>query len=166
MKLMRHLPCLGLAWLLATTAAALPDDRDQPIEITADSAVQEGDTITYSGDVLIVQGSLRIEGDRVVVVSQDRRVRELVATGNPARLQQQQEADAAEMRGRALRITYRHTDSHVIFEREAHVEQDGSSLSGDRIDYFPETETVRAQGADNGGERVRMILQPEREAGN
>ena len=51
--------------LAATIGQALPTDREQPIKITADSAVrneQTGET-RYEGSVELTQGSLHIEAD-------------------------------------------------------------------------------------------------------
>lgn len=55
--------------LSAGTAAALQSDSDQPINIT--SATQEADLnnniAIFTGDVVIIQGSIEIHADRVEV---------------------------------------------------------------------------------------------------
>lgn len=150
--------------LLATTAWGLPTDREQPIHVTADSAVQEGEQVTYRGDVLIVQGSLRIEAAQVVVHNRDGQVQRMVATGERAHLQQLPEPDAALVKARARRITYLRAEDLVILEREAEVEQKGSVVTGERIDYLPATRAVHARGGGrgkNGEGRVQMVLQPK-----
>lgn len=167
MKSSKLFPALLLAAaqaLAIAPVAALPSDRQQPIEVTANSAVQEGDLVTYTGEVVIVQGSLRIDADRVVVHNQDRKVQRIIATGDRAHLQQLPEPDGELVKARARRITYLQADDLVILEENAEVEQKGSIVTGKRIDYLVASQTVRAQGGD-GGDRVQMVLQPESDTG-
>lgn len=152
---------LWLALLTAPAAQALPTDRDQPIEVTADQAVQEGNVVTYTGEVVIVQGSLRIDADKVVVHSDGHRIQRMVATGNRARLQQLPEPDGELVKGRARTITYLQQEELMVLEEEAEVEQEGSIVTGQRIDYEIDTEVVRAHSSGSGSDRVQMVLQPE-----
>jgi len=71
---LRALPGRACALLLAVlfvafsgTVLALPDDREQPIRITADQALRDekqGFT-EYTGNVRMDQGSLHIEADKI-----------------------------------------------------------------------------------------------------
>ena len=72
--------CAGMLLLLLSLPAALthalPDDRDQPIHITADKALRDekkGVTI-YSGNVQMVQGSLELEADTLTIYPHLRRM--------------------------------------------------------------------------------------------
>ena len=61
------LGCVLLA--LPVAALALPEDRDQPIRITADQALRDekqGFTV-YSGNVNMDQGTLHIDADKITV---------------------------------------------------------------------------------------------------
>ncbi len=150
--------------LLTGQAAALPEDRSQPIKVTADSAVQQQGSITYKGSVVIVQGTLKIEADTVVVNHVEGRVQKLTAVGKPARLQQQPEPDRGLVRAHALTIIYFQNESRVDLLRDAQVERDGSTINGDHIEYLVDSETVRARGQTDGGSRVEMVLQPDQPA--
>lgn len=150
--------------LFAGVAGALPEDRSQPIRVTADSAVQQAGTVTYKGAVVIVQGTLKIEADRVTVDHVDGRVQKMTAIGQPARLQQQPEPGGGLVRARAETIIYFQSENRAELLRSAQVERDGSTVNGDRIEYQIDSETVRAQGGQQGGGRVEMVLQPERPA--
>ena len=63
---------LGIALvgvLLAAQTFALSTDREQPINIEADQAEADDNlgVAIYKGDVVIVQGSMRILGDTVTI---------------------------------------------------------------------------------------------------
>ena len=147
--------------LFAGKVAALPEDRNQPIKVTADSAVQQQGSITYKGSVVIVQGTLKIEADTVIVNHVEGRVQKMTATGKPAKLQQQPEPDSGLVHARGLTIIYYQSENRVDLLREAQVERDGSTVNGDHIEYLVDSETVRARGQRNGDSRVEMVLQPE-----
>ena len=62
-------PFFVLAMLWSPANQALSTDRDQDIEIEADS-LESDDTkglAIYKGDVVIVQGTLKITGDHVTI---------------------------------------------------------------------------------------------------
>lgn len=145
-----HLPALGL-----------PNDREQPIEVDADRAVREAEFVTYLGNVVINQGSLRIEAEKVVVTSRGSHVERIVATGAPAQFQQQQEPEQQPMRARAQTIDYHLDNALIVLTEQAAVWQEGSEVLGQRIEYQIESQTVRADGGGEGGDRVRMVLQPQ-----
>jgi lipopolysaccharide export system protein LptA len=58
-------------------------DADQPIAVNADSftADLQGETGTYSGNVLVVQGAIRMRADEVTVAAPDGRATRMEATG-------------------------------------------------------------------------------------
>ena len=161
---MKHLAALLLAGaaLLAPAVQALPGDREQPIAVEADRAVRDekaGETI-YSGDVRLVQGSLVIEADALTIYHSRDLAERVVATGEPARMQQQPEVDEAVIHAAARRITYFTAEERVLLERDAEVEQDGATVRGERIDYLIREQLVRADAADSGGERVQVVIPP------
>lgn len=54
---------IAIIGLIAPLALALPEDRDQPIEITADNAVinEKQNQAEYSGAVVVTQGSSNLK---------------------------------------------------------------------------------------------------------
>jgi Uncharacterized protein conserved in bacteria len=69
---------------------ALPEDRDQPIEINADSAVinEKENRARYEGAVVVTQGTLKLNGDVVdLSTNESGEVDSFVATGGPARFE-------------------------------------------------------------------------------
>ncbi|MDB6061801.1 MAG: lipopolysaccharide transport periplasmic protein LptA [Verrucomicrobiaceae bacterium] len=155
-------------WLLAAltlqagAALALPEDQQQPIHITADSAVQENTVVTYRGSVVVVQGTIRINADQVVIYHEKGKLQRAVATGKPARFQEQPEVDGGLITGSANTLIYYNADQRVELLQEAFVDRDKSTVKGSRIEYLLPSKTVRAEGTANNqpGGRVEMVLQP------
>ena len=129
---------LLLCTLIAGPALALPDDQDQPIHITADKAVRDekqGFTV-YSGSVQMNQGSMEIKADKLTIYHVDEDADKIVAEGEPAKMWQQPELDKGVVHARALVIEYFRDEQRVHLETNAHVDQEGSIVTGDSIDYF------------------------------
>lgn len=156
----RCVAALGFVWS-AGFAHALPEDQQQPIHVTANSAVQENNSVTYRGDVVIVQGSVRIEADQVVIHHEKGKLQKAVATGKPARFQQQPEADGGLIKGSAATLIYNNADQRVELLQDAFVDRDKSTVKSDRIEYLLPSKIVRADSSPNGSPgRVEMVLQP------
>ncbi|QIB66589.1 lipopolysaccharide transport periplasmic protein LptA [Kineobactrum salinum] len=154
--------CLGAALLLwALAVSALPEDRQQSIRITADQALRDekqGFT-EYTGNVRMEQGSLRIEADKITIYHQAEAADRIVAEGSPARMQQQPEPDKGLIHARALVIEYYEAEERVQLNREARIEQEGSIVTGDRIDYLIAEQRVKADSGQNGsGSRVEVVI--------
>jgi len=150
-----------LLGLLGQGANALPEDQQQPIHITADSAVQENNTVTYRGHVVVVQGSRRIEADQMVVYHNAGKLQRIVATGNPVRFREQPEAGGSVITGSGATLIYYHTDQRIELLQNALVDRDNSTVKGSRIEYLLPSKTVRAEGANtNQKGQVEMVLQP------
>jgi len=143
---------------------ALPSDRDQPIHISADSAVREeskGET-KYSGNVVLTQGSLVIRANSLVIQQDnDPDKTTIVAAGDPATLEQIPAADRAPIIAEAMRMVYRQSEELIRLRDNARIEQDGTVLTGGLIDYLMAEQRVRAV-SDNaeGNQRVEVVIPP------
>jgi lipopolysaccharide export system protein LptA len=155
-----------LALLLAPgPVAALEEDRAQPIRITADQALRDekqGFTV-YEGHVEMDQGSLHIEADKIIIFHKTDQADRIVAEGAPAKMQQQPEPDKGLVYAEAKVIEYQRKEERVLLRQNARIEQDGSTVTGDSIDYLIGEQLVRAQsGPEQDGERVQVVIPPER----
>lgn len=146
-------PRMSLAALLLTLAAAgaqaLPEDRNQPIHITADKAVRDekqGFTV-YEGNVHMQQGTLEIDANRITVYHEVLEADRILAEGNPAHLQQKPEPGKGLMHARGRTIEYFKGEERVLLRRNASIEQDGSRVTGESIEYFIEKQLIRADSA-------------------
>jgi lipopolysaccharide export system protein LptA len=166
-ELLLRLLVTTLAALIATLAQALPTDREQPIRITADSAVrdeQAGET-RYQGSVELTQGSLRIEADLLTLHQHGDAANGLItAIGTPATLRQTPEDGKAPIKAAANRIAYDQKDDTVTLTENARIEQDGAIVTGATIDYILGQQRVTATGdqapGQSAGQRVEMIIPP------
>ncbi len=159
---------LGCLVLLASAAAfALPDDVEQPIQISADSAsINDNTGVTvYSGRVEIVQGSMKIRGDRVELYRDGSgEVSRILSFGQPARFEQQPKAEQPVTQASGLRMEYRIAAQEITISEQAKVEQAQDTFSGDRIVYNMSKAIVDAYSGQNDDQRVRMVIQPRKSA--
>lgn len=149
--------------LLASQAQALPNDREQPVKVSADKleANRSQNLSVYSGNVVISQGSLQIRADRVEVHGNTKgEINKVIATGTPAHFQQQVEESTSPVKARAKRIEFLVSSDALQLSGEAFVDRDGNTLSAERIDYDLKSEQMQAQGQSDK-ERVEMIWKPE-----
>ncbi len=163
-----HLPpLLTLALFCCIPSVnALPEDREQPIEITGDSSEfqeQQGYSI-YTGNVHYRQGSMNIRSDwmRAEHPNQDIRYAEAESHGDlPVRFQQLTNTNKPPLYATGKRMEYFVSDERVVLHGNAHAWQDGHELFGERIDYNPRTGEIRATRL-NSTSQVRTILPPKK----
>ncbi len=160
------------ALLSSSYSFALPDDAQQKSEIIADYNVFDfkSRTTTFYGSVVFQQGSLIINADKLIyygkLESDDSETTDkIVATGKPARFQQTPKVDMAPVTAIANTLEYSVKAETLFLIDNASLNQDGSSLSGNRIEYDVQKAVVKAQGStstkgDNG--RVRMVIPPKK----
>ena len=162
---------------LTGSAWALSADKDQPIEIEADSADlddEKGITI-YRGNVVTTQGSVRMTGDIMTVHFTDDELDTLIIEGRPATYRQLPDGSEVYDEAEALRMEYYELKSLVILIDKASFKQEGLSFSGNRIEYDTEHSKVKARdsikqksgtsasgSSGTSGERVKIILKPKK----
>jgi lipopolysaccharide export system protein LptA len=150
---------LALGALLSTSVFALPEDREQPIRVTADQALRnekEGFTV-YSGNVEMVQGTLNITANKITIYRLVEEADKIVAKGHPAHLQQQPEAGKGLVSAQAEIIEYYKDEARVHLKQNARIEQDGSKVTGDTIDYYVNEQLVKA-GSNRTKEDSRVVV--------
>lgn len=159
-----------VGWIFALLSAvnatwALDSDREQPIQIVADVAVRDevaGET-RYEGNVVLTQGSLQITADKLSIQHTESGADRIVATGSPATLIQQPTPDQTPVDASAQRIEYIRSEDLVRLLENARIAQNGSTLSGNQIDYLVSQRSVRAKGTPgaSGEGRVEVVIPPE-----
>ena len=149
------------------------DHRSAPIAIEADSAEQDeknGVTI-YRGNVSIEQGDLTIKADTVTIQSQtssttsdastSRNISHIIARGKPARFTQQLANEPNPINAEGNTIRYAIEDGIILLEDNASIDQIGSKVTGEKIEYFIREEKVKAQADPNDkNTRVHTIINP------
>ncbi len=150
-----------LLCLFPLTAAALPTDREQPVNVAADSATFNEKTgiATYTGNIDIQQGSLHITADELVITTDSKgTVLTGVAKGNPAHFQQQPNADKGIASAEASEVTYLARDGIVTLKGNAKLQQDGSSFKSREINYNLDRGEIEAKGDSKN--RVQLVFPP------
>ena len=156
---------IAVCSVAATPAFALPEDRQQPINVQSDSAEKIKEKVFYRGNVTMTQGTITIKGETVTVESENDKVQRLIADGAPAHFSQKPNAEEGLVNATADNIDYQLVGDTVLLTKNATVEQSDSSISGERIEYDIKAQRVRATGLGEGDSgRVRMILQPQTDA--
>jgi lipopolysaccharide export system protein LptA len=156
----------ALLWLLLPGQLwALATDREQPIEIEADELeVRELERVSiYLGNVVLVQGSLEINADRLVIhFNEANELTLMEMTGNPATLRQLDD-NQQELWGEAMRIDYTQSKSLLELRDSALIKQAGDVVESELIRINTETSSLQAGGTDSD-ERVKMLIQPRQDS--
>lgn len=126
-------------------------DTTLPVEVTADSLdVNQADgSAEFTGEVLVVQGDMRLTADRVFVIYDraENRIARLEATGEVLLVSGE---DAAE----ADRADYSIDSGTIVMTGNVLLTQGPSALSSERMTVDLTTGTARMAG------RVKTILNP------
>lgn len=156
--------------LIFSSLQAAETDRNQPIEIEADQASfsQNNQHTEFSGNVLVTQGSLKIQAAQVHMERLKNGNQTVHAEGKPVKFQQNLDKKTAEgkvqtIRGSANRIDFDKQANTVILNGNAKIDREGDVVTGERITYNTATSVYAVQG---GKQRVNVILQPHSTAPN
>lgn len=157
--------CGAALLALAGPALALDSDRRQPIYIDADRVELDEATglNTYTGTVVVEQGTMRINADRLVIHMTDRKPVRYVATGKPARYKQQPKPDEGDVVGTGKEIEYTVADKKLHMRGDARITRQGDVFQGDQLVYDTVRDLVTGSGGEGG--RIRMIIQPQEGTG-
>lgn len=160
----RHCGMLFLLLLLISANAwALSSDKDQPIEVEADGVEINDSTgvSTYVGNVIISQGSMRLDADRVTIFQKNKRTDKVVATGRPVKFEQKPDGKRGVIKGHANRVEYYATSEMVELIGNAKLTQKGDTFASDRIRYNRKQELVQAGSRAEGSQRVKIKIQAD-----
>jgi len=161
---MRRRPAeFALLLLLSAAVQARESDRSQPMDVEADDidiTMQDTSESRLIGNVRITQGTLDIRAGVANITRRDEDIRRVVLTGQPATMQQENDAGAV-MKASAHRIDYDVTGETVVLTGNVVVDQGADTLRGQRITYDLKNGRLNASGEGTGDAgRIRMTIQP------
>lgn len=175
-----RLTLLALFFLLGMPLSAFAEkaDRDKPVNLEADRIVIDDarKVNVFEGNVQLLQGTLMIRSDRLVVTQDADGFQNGVATGGPgglARFRQKREGKDEFIDGEAERIVYDGKAEKAEFFQRARVKSGLDEVRGQYISYDGKNENylvtsgpagttaAPAPGKDN---RVRAVIQPKSKA--
>ncbi|MGB2831906.1 MAG: lipopolysaccharide transport periplasmic protein LptA [Methylotenera sp.] len=166
-----YLVLLSFAAMLgfSNLAQAEAADRDKPIDLEADTVkVDDAKQIsTYSGNVILTQGTLIIRADKLIVREDSAGFQHSTSTGNPTTFKQKREGKNEYMEGSAQRIEYDGRMDKVQLYTKAWVKRGEDIVHGEYISYDANAEYAEviggaksADGTTTSG-RVHAIIQPK-----
>ncbi|MCE2027148.1 lipopolysaccharide transport periplasmic protein LptA [Sessilibacter corallicola] len=162
MKSFSKLACFISLLAFTSLSNALPSDRNQPIEIDAERAERNDKTgvTTFIGNATLTQGTLKISADFIRVKQNPSGVDNIVAEGQPAKFQQQPEANEPLVKAEAEKILYSVAKETVNLSVNAQIDRgDGSTINSDSIDY----DIRESHSVASGDSGVKIVIQPQTE---
>lgn len=147
-------PSFALAQQVAF--GSMQQDTSAPVEVTADalSVNQSDGTALYTGNVVIIQGQMRLAAPRVLVVyvKGGGRIERLEATGGVTLVSGEEAAEAQ-------RADYDIDAGSVVMSGNVLLTQGENALTSERLVVDLESGTAQMDG------RVRTVLQPAGDEG-
>ncbi|MEM6161687.1 lipopolysaccharide ABC transporter substrate-binding protein LptA [Erwinia sp. P6884] len=162
-KMKNNLKFLTLGLLLAASlpAFALTGDSDKPVNVNSENQALDmlGNVATFTGNVIVTQGTIKITADKVVVTrpNGDSNKTIIDAYGNPATFYQMQD-NGKPVKGHAQKMHYELAKDFVELTTNAYLEQLDSNVKGDRITYLVKEQKMQAYS--DSGKRVTTVLVP------
>ncbi len=155
--------------LTSATTHAEKADREKPIELEADTVtVNDAKKVSvYTGNVILIQGTLTIRGDKLVVREDNEGFQHSTSYGNPTTFKQKLEGKNENMEGSAQRIEYDGRMDKVQLFTRAWAKRGEDIVHGDYISYDASAEYAEviggsSQTAGNSGSRVKAVIQPKK----
>ncbi|MEO8343079.1 MAG: lipopolysaccharide transport periplasmic protein LptA [Gallionella sp.] len=166
----RLLTTLLVPFLLLVAPACVAEraDRNATMNLEADQVTMDDaqHISTFTGNVRLSQGTLLIQGDKIVVTQDPEGFKHATAYGNTAQFRQKREGLDEYVEGYGNRIEYDMRTETLNFYEKARLKRNLDEVNGDHITYSAKTEIFQANGnaanSSNGSrQRVRAVLQPK-----
>ena len=165
--------CLLFAGLTPVLTHALTDDKNQPIEITADhfSGDEVKQTAVYSGNVVVNQGSMHMTGARLELRISAKGYRQADVQGGPARFKQRRDPKTPGidewMHAHAKHIVYDEEHDTITLSGDARLSRTENGTEkdftqGERIVYDMRNARSIVEGGvvDGKRQRVSTVIAP------
>jgi lipopolysaccharide export system protein LptA len=149
--------------LLTGNAWALSTDKDQPVSIEADSVdIDEAKEIAiYRGNVILIQGSINLNAEKVVVYNFQSDNSHIVATGEQVKFSQRPDNSEELIKGRANKAEYGINSTKLELTGKAVLVKGKNTFKNDKIIYDRVKALVKAGTSAKGKERVKITIGPK-----
>lgn len=134
--------------IVSMQVMALKSDRDQPAEIEADDIEFDfpKGIRTYTKNVLVIQGTLRLKADKLVGIYKDGELVEATAWGSLARFKQRPDDKPEDVEGWAKKIIVDQQANTLTLIGKAALKQGIDTARGDTIIYNMATDKLQIKG--------------------
>lgn len=164
------LTLLGIT-MLPLRASAEAADKDKPIELEADEVTVNDakQTSTYTGNVILTQGTLEIHADKLIVRQDAQGFQHSTSYGKPTTFKQKMEGRDEYIYGEGRRIEYDGRMDKVQLHIKASVKRGEDVVYGNFISYDANAEFAHVIGGkksadgSRGSGRVKAIIQPKKQ---
>ena len=144
--------------LLPLTAPAA--NSPEPVKISADALDldQKSQTTTYSGNVLLTQGKMKLTATSLKVFVNDGKLGKIESRGAPTIFQTVLK-DGTAVRGEANIIVFDSKARRLTLTGNGKLTQGGNRIENDHIEYDLNSGALKA-GGKRSKKRVEVIFQP------
>ncbi len=162
-RIFRTTVVTGCLLAYGSGATALESDSEQPIYIDSNTATYDDrkQTSVYTGNVVTVQGSLRVDSDKLVVYLKNGEINKMVATGEPAKFEQLPAEGKEKIKGEALIGEYYPGKDLLILKKQAVVWQGGNKSASELIHYDSRNALIKAGEKSSDSKRVHSVFKPK-----
>ncbi|RKZ77542.1 MAG: lipopolysaccharide transport periplasmic protein LptA [Candidatus Parabeggiatoa sp. nov. 1] len=158
---------LFISVLLPSSIFALSTDREQQIQIEADKATIDNvkGTATYQGNVIVTQGSIRINAETVILnYTQKQGIEKVVARGKPVRFKQRLD-QGDDIKASAWEMEYNAVKNMLYLKKEAELrkEKDRKDIytaKASRITYDTQGGIIKADQGNTKKGRIFITIEP------
>ena len=157
------LTLLATSLSLSSTALGKSSDRNQPMDVQADSTnalMEDNSDSTLNGNVVITQGTLEIKSDRAIIHRSKGDIDKVTLTGSPVVMKQVND-NGEPMDAQASTIVYTLSSDLILLSGSVIINQPRGSMRGENVKY--DLKTGRLDGGGDGN-RVSMRIMPKNKA--
>jgi lipopolysaccharide export system protein LptA len=140
---------------------ALPAEK---VVINADHVtmnIKSGNS-TYTGNVRITQGELKLTGDKVTLIQQNNEIERMTVIGNPAHYNHVTE-DGQTIKAESEKMVYSVSENKLVLTINAKLKQPDHQVSSQKITYDTEKKIIIAGDPEKTEQqRVNITLTPQK----
>ncbi|AUI65386.1 MULTISPECIES: lipopolysaccharide transport periplasmic protein LptA [Glaesserella] len=144
---------------VAFSANALKGDTDQPINIDSGSQSldMENNVVVFTDNVVITQGSIKINATKVTITRQEGKKETIDASGSPVTFQQTLD-NGKPVNGKGNSVHYDLGSEFLTLIGNAELKQLDSFIKANKITYDVKKQQLKA--TSGGKSRVKTVLIP------
>lgn len=154
---------LAAMLLLPSLTVMAASNKPEPVTVTADDAqLSKPDNIsTYTGNVVVVRGTLTLKGDKLVVSRLQNGEYKAVLTGQPSTLRREPAVQGDKLvTGHSHEIIYYTGKAEVTLRGDAVVDREGDIIHSQLIRHDLNAEKTYAGDPNSDSDRVKVTLLP------
>lgn len=141
-------------------------DKTKPVNLEADTVTMDdiNKTSVYSGNVILIQGTLVLRADQVQARQNDQGLQSVTAIGRQVAFRQKLEGREEYLEGYADRMEFDNVTSQLELIGNARLRRGQDELRGAQISYNGNTEFYKVVGqlnAQSPAGRVRAVIRPK-----